>query len=155
MAITAAGLAYACMQGGGMLGRILIGWVADRTGDALRNMIVQAWASAALAVVWAVVPQGTGLAAIAPLAFAMGLVCASWPGLMLAEISRLAPAGRIADAASGSTLITFCGYVAGPMLFSFGVRASGGWVVPYAAVAAQMALVAAGLGLWARRRRAA
>jgi hypothetical protein len=79
---------------------------------------------------------------VGTLAFVMGLVCASWPGLMLSEISRLAPTDRIADAASGSTMITFCGYVVGPALFSLGVWAFDSWVVPYALVTAQMGLMA-------------
>jgi len=77
------------------------------------------------------------------MALVMGLVCASWPGLILAEVSRLAPPGGIAEAASGSTMITFAGYVVGPVLFAAGVRLTGDWLVPYLLVAAQMALMAA------------
>ena len=154
MSLQVAGLAYACMQGGGMIGRIFVGWAADRSQNAMRTMIVQAWASAALVVVWALLPAGLGLGAIAPLALLMGLVCASWPGLMLAEVSRLAPPGRVADAASGSTMITFLGYVIGPTLFSFAVRGLGDWVSPYLLVAAQMALMAVAQTVWLRRRPA-
>jgi sugar phosphate permease len=142
MSLTVAGMAYACMQGGGMIGRIIVGWAADRSRNAMRTMIVQAWASAALVMVWALMPEQLGIAVIAPLAVAMGLVCASWPGLMLSEISRLAPKDRIADAASGSTMITFCGYVVGPTLFTLGVRSFDSWIVPYALVTAQMAVMA-------------
>ena len=143
LSLTEAGFAYACMQGGGMIGRVVVGWAADRTRNAMRTMVAQAWASSALIMLWVWMPEGLGLAAIGPLALLMGLVCASWPGLMLSEISRLAPAGRIADAASGSTMITFCGYVVGPSLFSLGVRMLDSWVMPYAVVTAQMALMAA------------
>lgn len=142
LSLTAAGMAYACMQGGGMIGRVIVGWAADRTRNAMRTMIAQAWASAALVMVWVLIPDSAGMATIAPIALLMGLVCASWPGLMLSEISRLAPAGRIADAASGSTMITFCGYVVGPTLFSLGVRFFDSWIIPYALVTAQMALMA-------------
>ncbi len=152
MSLTVAGMAYACMQGGGMIGRVIVGWAADRTRNAMRTMITQAWASAALVMLWALMPEDLGIAAIAPLALLMGLVCASWPGLMLSEISRLAPTGRIADAASGSTMITFCGYVVGPSLFSLGVRGFDSWVVPYALVTVQMAVMAGLTTLWARRR---
>jgi len=154
MSLQVAGLAYACMQGGGMIGRIFVGWAADRSQNAMHTMIVQAWASAALVVVWALLPAGLGLGAIAPLALLMGLVCASWPGLMLAEVSRLAPPGRVADAASGSTMITFLGYVIGPTLFSFAVRGLGDWVSPYLLVAAQMTLMAIAQTVWLRRRPA-
>jgi hypothetical protein len=115
-------------------------------------MVVQGWASAGLVLVWALLPHAWGMVVIAPLALLMGLVCASWPGLMLAEISRLAPTGRIADAASGSTMITFSGYVVGPTLFSVGVRVFESWFVPYVLVAAQMALMAGWLTVWMVRR---
>ena len=152
MRLTDAGIAYACMQGGGMVGRVLVGWAADRSQNAMRIMIVQAWASTTLVLVWAFLPAEAGLGMIAPLALLMGMVCASWPGLMLAEISRMAPAGRIADAASGSTMITFMGYVAGPMLFAQGIRGFGGWTLPYILTAVQMALMAAAQALWTARR---
>lgn len=152
MTLTVAGMAYACMQGGGMVGRIIVGWAADRTRNAMRTMVVQAWASAALVMGWALLPEGLGMAVIAPLAFLMGLVCASWPGLMLSEISRLAPKNKIADAASGSTMITFSGYVMGPTLFSLVVRMADSWVLPYALVTAQMALMAGLLTVLGRRR---
>ena len=142
MSLREAGIGYACMQGGGMVGRIFVGWAADRSQNALRNMVVQAWASAGLVVIWALLPAGLSLGTIAPLALLMGLVCASWPGLMLAEVSRLAPPNRIAEAASGSTMITFTGYVIGPMLFALGVRGFGGWFIPYLLVAAQMVAMA-------------
>jgi sugar phosphate permease len=152
MSLTVAGMAYACMQGGGMVGRIIVGWAADRTRNAMRTMVVQAWASAALVMGWALLPEGLGMAVIAPLAFLVGLVCASWPGLMLSEISRLAPKDKIADAASGSTMITFSGYVLGPTLFSLVVRLADSWVLPYALVTAQMALMAGLLTVLGRRK---
>lgn len=160
LSLTVAGMAYACMQGGGMIGRIIVGWAADRTRNAMRTMVVQAWASAALVMVWALLPAmgssgvPVGMVVIAPLAGLMGLVCASWPGLMLSEISRLAPKDRIADAASGSTMITFCGYVIGPTLFSVAVRAFDSWIVPFALVTAQMALMAGLLTVLGMRRTA-
>ena len=143
MTLQEAGIGYACMQGGGMAGRIFVGWAADRSQNAWRNIVVQAWASAGLVVVWALMPGDLGLSVLGPMALVMGLVCASWPGLILAEVSRLAPPGGIAEAASGSTMITFAGYVVGPVLFAAGVRLTGDWLVPYLLVAAQMALMAA------------
>jgi hypothetical protein len=88
-------------------------------------------------------PAGAGSLIIAPLALAIGVVAASWPGLILSEIAHLAPKGRIADAVAGSSMITFAGYVFGPFVFSAMVRMTGGWRVPYLLVAGQIALMAA------------
>ena len=62
------------------IGRILLGWTADRSQNASRDFILQTWGAAALLVVWAVMPRGTGLALAAPLAFLLG-GCAGGQGL--------------------------------------------------------------------------
>jgi sugar phosphate permease len=155
MSLTEAGIAYACMQGGAMVGRIIVGWAADRSQSALRNMVAQGWAASVLVMVWVWLPSNSGLLMTGVLALVMGLVCASWPGLMLSEISRLAPPGRIADAASGSTMITFMGYVVGPMLFAQGLRIFETWTIPYALVTTQMAAMSAALTVWVWRRERA
>ena len=150
--LVAAGLAYACMQGGAMVGRVVLGFMADRTGDAMRNLLAQALACAALALVWSNIALPSGAWHVGVLAFATGAMAASWNGLVLSEIARLAPTEKVADAAAGSTMISFCGYVFGPALFSIGVRFFGEWHTPYAIVAAQLALTALVLPAWLRRR---
>ena len=149
--LVAAGMAYACMQGGAMVGRVVLGFMADRSGDTMRNLLGQALACAALILVWSNSTLHGGWA-VGLLAFAMGALAASWNGLALSEVARLAPPDRVADAASGSTMISFCGYVFGPALFSLGVRYFGEWQTPYALVAAQLALTAIALPVWLRRR---
>jgi MFS family permease len=42
------------------------------------------------------------------------LAATSWNGIYLAEIARVAPAGRVGDATSGASILTFIGYVLGP-----------------------------------------
>jgi MFS family permease len=72
----------------------------------------------------------------------------------MAEIAGLAPPKRIADATSGSTLVVFLGYVAGPSLFAAAVP-YWGWHVPYAIAAGQLCLmgvIQAGLA-WRRMAR--
>ena len=143
MSLPRAGMVYACMQAGGTLGRIAVGWTADRSQNVPRDLGLQCWVSAALVAGWAFLPIGAGLGIVIPLAFAIGVAAASWPGLILSETSRLAPPGRIADAAAGSSMITFLGYVFGPLLFSLGVRQCESWVAPYLAVAGLVAATAA------------
>lgn len=149
--LVAAGIAYACMQGGAMVGRVVLGFMADRSGDVMRNLLAQALVCAALALVWSNIALPQGAWWVGVLAFAVGAVAASWNGLVLSEIARLAPAEKVADAAAGSTMISFCGYVFGPALFSLGVHYFGEWRTPYAIVAAQLALTALILPAWLRR----
>ena len=151
-ALVQAGHAYACMQGGALAGRLVLGFLADRAGDAMRNILGQAWACAALILVWAWVPLPAGASYVLVLAFLVGVMAASWNGLVLSEIVRIAPPERVVEAAAGSTMISFGGYVAGPALFSLAVSGFGEWRTPFAIVAAQLAITALALPVWLRRR---
>jgi len=135
-ALVQAGHAYACMQAGAMAGRLVLG---------------QAWACAALILVWAWAPLPADAPYVLGLAFLVGVMAASWNGLVLSEIARIAPPERVVEAASGSTMISFGGYVAGPALFSLAVSGFGEWQTPYAIVAAQLAGTALVLPIWLRR----
>jgi MFS family permease len=138
-----AGFAYACMQGAGVFARIFLGWLADRTGRPSVNLTVQAYIAGALVIVYGVMPLGASLPLTALLAAAVGFFGASWNGIYMAEVARLAPPDRIADATSGSTLFTFVGYVAGPTLFALAVPYLG-WSVPFVAVGVQVIA----MGVW-------
>jgi MFS family permease len=155
LGLVAAGTVFAVMQGTGIGARILLGWVADRTGHAARNLVVQSFAAALCVVGLVALPVGAGFGLVLLLAVANGGLCASWNGIVMAEIARLTPPERISDATSGSTLLVFCGYILGPARFATLVRLFGGWDVPFLLVAAQLAvaslLMALVLRKWAVR----
>ena len=89
-------------------------------------------------------------------ACAAGFVGASWNGIYMAEVARLSPPDRIAEATSSSTVVTFLGYVLGPSMFSLLVTLTGGWTLPFLFVAAQLFLMAmAQTIILARRGRVA
>lgn len=136
-----AGFAYACLQGSGMFARVFLGWLADFTGRPAANLAVQAFVAAGLMLLFAALPQGLPIAGVALVAGAVGFVAASWNGIYMAEIARLAPPGRIAEATAASALITFTGYAAGPALVSLLITATGDWGFAFAVVAAQLALI--------------
>jgi len=138
-----AGTAFAALQGAGVAARIALGWLADRTGHAGINLVVQGFAAAAAVLLLAALPAGAGVALASALAAMAGFLAASWNGIYLAEVARLVPRDKVSDATSGSTLFTFLGYVAGPACFAILVRMSGGWGIPMIAIAAQLAAVSA------------
>jgi len=142
MSLRDAGFAYACMQFGGVVARILLGWLADRTGRPAVNLTVQAAIAAALVLGFAALPDHPRLGLAAGIAGATGWFGASWNGIYMAEVARLSPPDRIVEMTSSSILFTFLGYVAGPSLFSLLVTLSGGWRVPFAMIAVQLALMA-------------
>ena len=149
LGLAEAGVVYACLQGAGVVARIFLGYLADRTGRPAANLTVQAVVAAGCVLAYAFMPMRLPLPVLAAVGMAAGFFGCSWNGIYMAEIARLAPPERVADAASGSTLVVFLGYVAGPSLFAAAVPVWG-WHVPYAIAAGQLAAMAAvqGWRLW-------
>lgn len=140
LTLAAAGLAFSVMQGAGLVARILTAMLADRTGHAARNLVLQAFLAALAVAGLALLPAGASYFAVLALCGLCGFLGASWNGIVLSEVARLVPPSRIADATSGSTLVVFCGYTAGPAAFAAVVGASGDWRTAMLLVGAQMAL---------------
>jgi len=151
LSLAAAGFAFACLQAAGTVARILLGWVADRTGNAAMNLVVQAFLAAAAVTGYALLPLDAPLWLVATAAAVAGFFGASWNGIYLAEVARLAPPGGVADATAGSTMLCFMGYVIGPTLFAAAVP-HWGWEVPFMLCGAQLALMGAVQFILMRRR---
>ncbi len=141
LVLTDAGFAYACLQTAGVFARILLGWLADRTGRPAMNLTAQAYVAAACVLAYALMPLDLPLPLVAVITTLCGFFGASWNGIYMAEVARLSPPDKIADATSASTLLVFLGYVIAPSLFAFAVPIWG-WSIPYVFVAAQLTLMA-------------
>ena len=115
--LVAAGLALSIAQLGGVAGRILWGWVADR-GMGARRMLallaaVMALSSAATALLSPALPQWLVLAVLV----VFGASAIGWNGVYLAEVARQAPPGLAGVATGGTLAFTFFGVVLGPPVF--------------------------------------
>ncbi|KAA2211776.1 MFS transporter [Teichococcus oryzae] len=133
-----AGLIVAVMQGASMLGRVAMGWVADRTGNALRHLAFQAVISAlAVGLLAATGNQEPwmlyGCAAL------VGITAIGWNGVHIAELARVAPPQLVSDVTSAASLFGFVGSVFGPLVFTLLVSWSGSYGLAFAVVAAQQA----------------
>jgi MFS family permease len=148
-----AGSVFAAMQFAGVVARILLGWVADRTGNALANLAAQGFVAGSAILALALLPADAGFWPLALIVVLCGFFGASWNGISLAEVARLAPAGKVADATAGSTIFIFLGYVAGPSIFATLVSLTGSWTLPQILVAAQLLLASALVGLGLRKPR--
>ena len=146
-----AGTVFAGMQFAGVVARILLGWVADRTGNALANLVAQGFGAGAAILALALLPADAGFWPLALIAVLCGFFGASWNGISLAEVARLAPPGKVAEATAGSTIFVFLGYVAGPSIFATLVSLTGSWTLPQILVALQLLVMAALVGLSLRR----
>ena len=146
-----AGTVFAGMQLAGVVARILLGWVADRTGNALANLVAQGFGAGAAILALALLPADAGFWPLALIAVLCGFFGASWNGISLAEVARLAPPGKVAEATAGSTVFVFLGYVAGPSIFATLVSLTGSWTLPQILVAAQLLVMATLVGFSLRR----
>lgn len=123
--LSAAGVAFAIMQAMSVIGRILLGWVADKFVAPRRLLgllgLASGLTSAAMAWVgsdWSYL-QFCGLAAIA------GVTVSSWNGVQLSEIAKASPSHLVRETSSGATLIIFIGYVISPAAFALLLGATG------------------------------
>lgn len=113
----AAGAMAAALQVAGAVGRLAWGWLADRLRSGFLVL-------ALLGVLAAVTSLPLPLAldwpapALVLLLCLLGLCAAGWNGVMLAEATRLAPAGAAGHATGAVLSVTFGGVVTGPMLFA-------------------------------------
>lgn len=154
--LATAGLVYACMQFAGVFARIFLGWLADRTGRPAHNLTVQAFIAVPLVLGFGALPDQPAILLAAAIAGATGFFAASWNGIYMAEVARLSAPAQIAEVTASSVIVTFLGYVSGPSIFSVLVSWSGGYRLPFIAVAGQLAIMAAAQSVvLARRARAA
>jgi MFS family permease len=151
LALTAAGTVFAVMLVAGVIGRLALGWAADRVGDATRSLSLHGLVAASLAALWI----GFGPSAPWPLTLLLaagaGFTAASWNGIFLAEVARVVPADRVAEASAGAIMLCFLGYLTAPTAFAFTVGATGSWTLPYFAACALLAVISTLVGFWHRR----
>lgn len=137
-----AGQVMAVMQAASMVGRIALGWLADRMGHALRHLGLQAIASA-LAVALLVAAGGQGGWVLHGCAALVGFTAIGWNGVHMAELARVAPLPLVSSVTSASSLFGFMGSICGPLLFTLLVGWSGGYALAFHLMAAQLACLGA------------
>lgn len=135
VALEAAGLQLALAQAGGVAGRVLWAVIADRLGP-LRVLFALGLAIMLASALLALAGPGWPGAAISLLALAMGASAIGWNGVLLGEVARIAPPGRVGAATAALGFAFAATMVAMPVLFSAMVLASGGYALGFALCAA-------------------
>ena len=115
--LIAAGLALSVATAGGVAGRILWGYVADRTRAPFAVLGTTGLVSSACAALAALATPDWPALAIYPLVAVFGATAIGWNGVQLAELARRAPEGDAGAITGAAGVITFSGVVAGPPLF--------------------------------------
>ncbi|MDB5751388.1 MAG: major facilitator superfamily 1 [Ramlibacter sp.] len=148
--LVAAGFALSVAQAGGVAGRILWGWIADRFLGARRTLMLLAAMMALCTAATGLLPATAPLALVLVLLAAFGASATGWNGVYLAEVARLAPPGMAGTATGGSLSVTFFGVVLGPAAFGAVSGLFGSYSAGYLALAVPTALCCWGLFASAR-----
>ena len=115
--LVAAGLALSVTQFGGMAGRIVWGYVADRWMGASRMLLILAAMMALGALATTTLTQDTPKSLVIFILLAFGASAIGWNGVYLAEVAKRAPEGMASVATGGTLVFTFFGVVVGPPIF--------------------------------------
>jgi len=133
--LVAAGLAMSVTQTGGVLGRMLWGYVADRWLGARRMLAALAGLVSVSALLTAGLRGGLPVLLVLALLALFGASAIGWNGVYLAEVARQAPPGQASVATGGTLAATFMGVVVGPPLFGALSEATGSYRSGFVAVA--------------------
>jgi len=145
LSLALAGSLFAVMQAVSIGGRVFTGWAADRIGSGMRMLMLLGIGSAAMMAATALITASWGWPAMLVVSGLSGLAVGSWNGVYLAEVASHAAPGKVGEATSGSTFLTFLGYVCGPLAFSVAVQTTGHYSAAF--VAAGVLPLIASLGL--------
>jgi len=137
--LVAAGSALAVAQVAGVVGRVVWGVVADRSGDARPILLALAIAMALSGIGAAALAPTSAPAVVIALLAVYGATAIGWNGVFLATIARVVPIGEAAQATSGSLFFTYFGVVIGPPLFGLIASWRGGLGTAFALLALPLA----------------
>ncbi len=144
--LTTAGYLFSISQSVAVPARILWGWVAGRYVPPRLVLAGLGFAMAVAASASGLFAPDWSLVAIAAVAIAYSATAISWHGVLLAEIARLAPTGKVAAITGGVLSFGSAGMMSYPLIFSAILAATGSyaygfWLLSLPALAAGVVLV--------------
>jgi predicted MFS family arabinose efflux permease len=146
--LVASGLVLSLVQIGGVAGRVLWGYVADRLLGARRMLTLLSLMMCIAALATALLTTRLPAAVVLAVLLVFGASAIGWNGVYLAEATRQAPPGQAGTATGGTLAITYLGVVMGPPAFGGLSMAFGSYRVGFLGLA-----LAAGACTWVLFRR--
>jgi len=148
-----AGLALTVTTLGGVAGRIVWGFVADRLLPPRSVLGSLGIVACACSLAFATAHEGWPVAGLLGVAAIFGGTAIGWNGVQLSEVARHSPSGAAGAVTGASGFITFSGVVAGPPLFALLSALTGSYRAGFLAFGIMSGL--GGLTLLLRSRSAA
>ena len=146
------GLVFAIAVAIAVPARIGWGWLASRF---VRPAVLLAWLGigmAGAAVLTALIDPTWPTWAATIVATLLSVTAVSWHGVLLAEVARLSPVGRIGATTGAVLAFGDAGSLVLPLLFSAALALTGGYDTGFL-IGAALALAVGLRGLWQRYRR--
>jgi len=116
--LSLAGAVFAIMQICGVIGRIMLGWIADYTGKARPILLASAAVSAIVTLLLGLSTPAWPLWSIVVLSAVAGMGVSGWNGVHFAELARRAAPGRITETAAGSSILLNTANMLAPGIFA-------------------------------------
>ena len=148
--LVAAGAMLSLVQVAGMAGRLVFGWIADRSGRAIAVLVLTSLIAAAGCLASMFISGSWPMPALAAFYVLFGIVAYGWNGVMHAQIARLSPPGMVSVATGGMMVWVFGGILVGPALFAATYRWIGSYTTTFGVLAA-VAVASAVLAVFALR----
>ena len=132
--LVAAGLLLSVTQMGGIVGRVVWGYVADHYLNSQKMLASLAISMTLCAATTPLLLPILPVYGVWTLLLLFGASAIGWNGVYLAEVARQAPEGKASVATGGTLTFTFLGVVVGPPLFGglatlFGTYGAGFWAL--------------------------
>ena len=151
--LVTSGLALSVAQAGGVLGRIVWGFIADRwLGPRYMLAVLAAMMTVSTASI-ALLDGSVLLPLMLTLLAVFGASATGWNGVYLAAVARLAPPGEASIATGATLFVTYSGVVLGPMLFGLLASSLGTYRAGFLALSLPTAICCWVLFVWAKSAR--
>jgi MFS family permease len=112
-----AGMVFAAMQAAGVIGRVALGIVADRTSSEV-TLAAVAVLSAAATAAFALVGPDWPVWSIMLISIVAGATVSGWNGVQVAQVVRRSPRELVTEAVAGSVIVVFASNMLAPILFA-------------------------------------
>ena len=132
--IVTAGLALTVANGGGIVGRIVWGAIADRFVRPRTLLAAIGLLAASGAFATAFFSEAWPLPALLVVCAVFGATAIGWNGVQLSELARHAPAGEAGAITGAAGFIGFTGVVVGPPMFALLTTIAGSYRVGFFAI---------------------